>query len=81
MGVEPFWNRRRIVRVLLVVVMPTLAAGVAGGPFWAGAIGFFAVAALAVMWLIADESEELHTGEYATDRNRRLRSMRFPFYR
>jgi hypothetical protein len=77
--VEPFWNRRRITRVLLVFVLPTLVAGVLGGPFWAGAIGFFAVAALVILWLIKDDSEELHRSEFATDRNRRLHSMRFPF--
>lgn len=76
---EPFWNRRRITRVLLVFVLPTLVAGVLGGPFWAGAIGFFAVAALVILWLIKDDSEELHRSEFATDRNRRLHSMRFPF--
>jgi hypothetical protein len=77
--VEPFWNRRRITRALLVFVLPTLVAGVLGGPFWAGAIGFFAVAALVILWLIKDDSEELHRSEFATDRNRRLHSMRFPF--
>ena len=78
---EPFWNRRRVVRVLLVVVLPTVAAGALGGRFWAGGIAFFAVAALAVIWLIQDDSEELHRGEFGTDRNRRFRSTRFPFYR
>jgi hypothetical protein len=62
-----------------VFVLPTLVAGVLGGPFWAGAIGFFAVAALVILWLIKDDSEELHRSEFATDRNRRLHSMRFPF--
>lgn len=76
---EPFWTRRRVTRVLLVFVLPTLVAGALGGPFWAGAIGFFAAAALVVLWLIKDDSEELHRGEFATDRNRRLHSMRFPF--
>jgi Trk-type K+ transport system membrane component len=79
--VEPFWNRRRMVRVVLVFVLPTLVAGLLGGRFWAGGIGFFGIAALAVLWLIRDDSEELHRGEYATDRNRRLHSMRFPFHR
>jgi hypothetical protein len=32
-----------------------------------------------VLWLIQDDSEELHRGEFGTDRNRRLHSMRFPF--
>jgi hypothetical protein len=77
--VDPFWNRRRIIRVVLVFVLPTLAAGLLGGPFWAGTIGFFAAVAFVVMWLTKDDSEELHRGEYATDRNRRLHSMRFPF--
>jgi hypothetical protein len=79
--VEPFWNRRRIRRVVLVFVLPTLVAGLLGGPFWAGGIAFFAATALAVLWLIQDDSEELQRGEYATDRNRRLHSMRFPFHR
>jgi membrane protein implicated in regulation of membrane protease activity len=77
--VEPFWNRRRIARVLFVFGLPTLVAGLLGGLFWAGAIGFFAAAALVVIWLTKDDSEELHRGEFATDRNRRLHSMRFPF--
>jgi hypothetical protein len=79
--VERFWTRRRIVRVLLVFVLPTLVAGVLGGPFWAGAVGFFALATLAVIWLAQDDSEELQRGEYATDRNRRFHSLRFPFHR
>jgi hypothetical protein len=77
--VEPFWNRRRITRLVLVFALPTLLAGILGGLFWAGAVGFFAAAALVVMWLIRDDSEELHRGEFGTDRNRRLHSMRFPF--
>jgi hypothetical protein len=77
--VEPFWNRRRITRLVLVFGLPTLLAGVLGGLFWAGAVGFFAAAALVVLWLIKDDSEELHRGEFGTDRNRRLHSMRFPF--
>jgi membrane protein implicated in regulation of membrane protease activity len=77
--VEPFWNRRRITRLVLVFGLPTLVAGLLGGPFWAGAVAFFAAAALVVMWLIKDDSEELHRGEFGTDRNRRLHSMRFPF--
>lgn len=81
MAVEPFWSRRRVTRVLLVFALPTLLAGLLGGPFWAGGIAFFAAAALAVLWLIADDSEELHRGEFSTDRNRRLRSTRFPFGR
>jgi hypothetical protein len=79
--VESFWTRRRIIRVLLVCVLPTLVAGVLGGVFWAGAVGFFALAALAVIWLTQDDSEELQRGEYATDRNRRFHSLRFPFHR
>lgn len=78
---ERFWTSRRIARVLLVFVVPTVVAGVLGGPFWAGAIGFFAIAALAVVWLAQDDSEELQRGEFATDRNRRFHSMRFPFHR
>jgi hypothetical protein len=77
--VEPFWNRGRIIRVLLVFVLPTLVAGILGGPFWAGTIGVFAAVALALMWLMKDDSEELQRGEYATDRNRRFHSMKFPF--
>jgi hypothetical protein len=77
--VEPFWNRRRIVRVLLVLVLPTVATGVLGGLFWAACIGIFALAALGVIWLAADDSEELQRGEFGTDRNRPKRSMRFPF--
>lgn len=76
---EPFWNRRRIVRVVLVFALPTVVAGLLGGLYWAGAVGFFAAAALVVLWLIQDDSEELHRGEFGTDRNRRLHSMRFPF--
>ena len=76
---EPFWNRRRIIRVVLVLALPTVVAGVLGGLFWAGAVGFFASAALVVLWLIQDDSDELHRGEFGTDRNRRLHSMRFPF--
>jgi hypothetical protein len=79
--VEPFWNRRRIVRVVLVFALPTLVAGVIGGPFWAGGIGIFAAAALAVIWLAQDDSKELQEGEFATDRNRHRHSMRFPFTR
>jgi hypothetical protein len=79
--VERFWTRRRIVRVLLVVVLPTVGAGVLGGPFWAGGVGFFALATLAVIWLSQDDSEELQRGEYTTDRNRRFHSLRFPFHR
>jgi hypothetical protein len=79
--VEPFWTRRRILRVLLVFVLPTVVAGVLGGPFWAGAVGAFALATLAVIWLAQDDSEELQRGEYATDRNRRFHSLRFPFHR
>ena len=56
---EPFWTRRRIVRVVLVFVVPTVVAGVLGGAFWAGAVGIFALAALGVLWLIQDDSEEL----------------------
>lgn len=67
--------------MLLVFALPTLIAGLLGGPFWAGAIGFFAAAALALIWLAKDDSEELQRGEFATDRNRRLHSMRFPFHR
>lgn len=78
---EPFWNRRRIIRVLLVFALPTLVAGLLGGPFWAGAIGLFAAAALALIWLAQDDSEALHEDEFATDRNRRWHSMRFPFTR
>jgi ABC-type uncharacterized transport system permease subunit len=78
---EPFWNRRRIVRVLLVFVLPTLVTGVLGGLFWAGCIGIFAAAALALIWLAQDDSEELQHGEFATDRNRHRHSMRFPFTR
>jgi len=77
--VEPFWNRRRIVRVVPVFALPTVVAGLLGGLYWAGAVGFFAAAALVVLWLIQDDSEELHRGEFGTDRNRRLHSMRFPF--
>jgi hypothetical protein len=79
--VEPFWTRRRIIRVLLVFVLPTVVAAVLGGPFWAGAVGVFALATLAVIWLAQDDSEELQRGEYATDRNRRFHSPRFPFHR
>jgi hypothetical protein len=79
--VEPFWNPRRIIRVLLVFVLPTLVAGVLGGPYWAAGIGLFAAVALAIMWLIQDDSEELQRGEFATDRNRHRPSMRFPFRR
>ena len=64
---------------MLVFVLPTGAAGLLGGLFWAGAVGFFAAAALVVLWLVQDDSEELHQGEFGTDRNRRLHSMRFPF--
>ena len=76
---EPFWNSRRIVRVVLVFGLPTVGAGLLGGLFWAGAVGLFAAAALVVLWLIQDDSEQLHRGEFGTDRNRRLHSMRFPF--
>jgi membrane associated rhomboid family serine protease len=79
--VEPFWTRRRILRVLFVFLLPTGVAGMLGGPFWAGAIGGFALATLAVIWLAQDDSEELQRGEYATDRNRRFHSRRFPFHR
>jgi hypothetical protein len=79
--VEPFWNSRRIVRVLLVFVLPTLFAGLLGGLFWAGVIGLFAIAALAVVWLAQDDSEDLQRGEFTSDRNRRFHSMRFPFHR
>jgi hypothetical protein len=79
--VERFWTPRRIVRVLLVFVLPTVVAGALGGPFWAGAVGFFALATLAVIWLAQDDSEELQRGEFATDRNRRFHSLRFPFHR
>ena len=65
--------------MVLVFVLPTLAAGLLGGPFWAAGIGLFAAVALAVIWLIGDDSEELQRDEYATDRNRRRHSMRFPF--
>lgn len=78
---EPFWNRRRIVRELLVFVLPTLVAGLLGGPFWAGGIAIFAAAALGIIWLAQDDSEELQQGEFATDRNRHRHSMRFPFSR
>jgi hypothetical protein len=79
--VESFWNRRRILRVLIVFVLPTAIVGLLGGLFWAGCIGIFAAVGLAVMWLVQDDSQELHGGEYATDRNRRFHSMRFPFDR
>jgi hypothetical protein len=78
---EPFWTRRRIVRVIGVFVLPTVLAGVAGGPYWAGGIGLFAAVALAILWLIQDDSEELQRGEFGTDRNRHRPSMRFPFWR
>jgi hypothetical protein len=61
--VAPFWNGRRIVRELLVVVLPTNIAFLLGGPSWAGVIGIFAVTALVVTWLAQDDSEELQRGE------------------
>ena len=76
---EPVINRRRVLRVLFVFVLPTLVVGILGGRFWAAGIGLFAAVALAVMWLVQDDSEELQRGEFGTDRNRRRRSMRFPF--
>jgi hypothetical protein len=76
---EPLINRRRVLRVLFVFVLPTLVVGILGGPFWAAGVGLFAAVALVVMWLAQDDSEELQRGEFGSDRNRPRRSMRFPF--